>query len=85
MEVSMSDKDATEQIAAVVIAIVTMMKLRGRIAVDFIDVEVGLKDLEEQKPQRGFVGHGEASGEGRAVRAAEMALADLERNMADGR
>ena len=79
----MSDHDATEEIAQVVRSISALMVAQRFVGLDFTDLK---QILGRQKPdgagRRSFVGQGEASGENRAERAAELAIAALRRNIA---
>lgn len=81
----MSDHDATEEIAQVVQSISALMIGQQFIGLDFTDLK---HILERKEPdgagRRSFVGQGEASGERRAERAAELAIDALRRNIAYG-
>ena len=78
---AVSDDPAHERIAAIVKAVTELVTQPPTLlGFDFADLRQGLVD---QGP--GVFGQGEASGENRAVRAAELALADLRRQLREQR
>ena len=82
----MADHDATEEIADVVRSITTLMVRPSRIGVDFDDLRVVLARPGHDGPgRRSVFGEGEASGEDRAIRAADLAIAALRDRIAGAR
>lgn len=78
----MSDQDATEEIAKVVRSITTLMAKQQFIGLDFNDLRTILdREDYDGAGRRSFAGEGEASGEGRAAKAAALALDEVRRNI----
>ncbi len=82
----MPDHDSAEQIAQVVRSISTLMVKQQVIGLDFADLRLVLERQEHDGAGRSsFAGQGEASGERRAARAAELAIDAIRRSIAHGR
>ena len=81
----MSDQDATEEIAAIVRSISTLMVDQQFVGVDFGDLRQVLgREEHAAAGRRGVAAEGEASGEDRAARAAKLAVEAIRRQIARG-
>ena len=81
----MRDRDATEEIAAIVRSISALMVDQRFIGVDFGDLRQVLgRGDRAGAGRRGVAGEGEASGEDRAARAATLAIEAMRRQIAGG-
>ena len=77
----MSDDPAHDRMAAIIKAVSELVTQPPTvIGFDFADLRAALHDKG-----RAVFGQGEASGENRAVRAAELALADIKRQLRPAR
>lgn len=76
----MGDDPAHDRVAAIIKAVSELVTQPPTlIGFDFADLRQGLADQG-----RAVFGQGEATGENRAIRAAELALADLRRQLRPG-
>lgn len=76
-------KNAFDVIQEVVFSYTGPLEQRSWPALDFADYRVVFS--QEDTGGLALVGQGEAQGEGRAIKAAELALADLRRQLRDER
>ena len=71
-------RDAPQRTCLAIRSITDLLTINGLICLDFADVSSVMRD-----GGTAVVGIGEAAGEGRAVRAAEAAIQDVKRQLAE--